>query len=470
MRIKFPAVTKLVFLVALLASFVLVGCPAQPTPTPEPPTPPVEETPTPPVDETPTPPPDDLEVYTVEEGDTLASIAARYSVTVEAILEVNPDIDDPAVIAPGQEIYLPEDAEEPALYTVEEGDTLESIALDQDVTVEAIMLANPDIADPGDIQPGQEIWIPASVPEPPVDETPTPTPEVDVTPTPDVDETPTPTPDVDVTPTPDVDVTPTPDVDETPTPPPDDLEVYTVEGVDTLDSIAARFSVTTEAILEVNPDIDDPAAIVPGQEIYLPPEAQEPTLYTVQEGDTLEDIALEHDVTVEAITAANPDITIPIVIVPGQEIWIPASVPEPPVDETPTPTPDVDETPTPTPDVDETPTPTPDETPTPTVAPDVAMTIEVVARDFEFDPDTIEVQAGQRVEFIVSTVDSFHTFSVRESEDATDDIIHVQLCPDDLCPGAEPVRFQHVFHEPGEYYLYCRIHEDQGMVGTIIVE
>jgi LysM repeat protein/plastocyanin len=337
MRIKFPAVTKLVFLAALLASFMLVGCPAQPTPTP---TPPVNDlTPTPPVDETPTPAPDDLTVYTVEEGDTLSSIAARYSTTVEAILEVNPDIVDPAVIIPGQEIYLPEEAEEPTLYTVEDGDTLESIAIDHDVTVEAIMLANPDIADPGDIVPGQEIWIPASVPEPPID----------VTPTPDVDVTPTPTTDVDVTPT------PTPDVDVTPTPTPD-------------------------------------------------------------------------------------------------------------VDVTPTPTLDV--TPTPTLDA----TPTPDVTPTPTIAPDVAMTIEVVAQDFEFDPDTIQVEAGQRVEFIVSTVDSFHTFSVKESEDATEDIIHIQLCPDALCPGAEPVRFQHVFDEPGEYYLYCRIHEDEGMVGTIIVE
>jgi LysM repeat protein len=462
---KFPAV-KLVFLVALLASFVLVGCPAETTPTPGAPV----------NDLTPTPSADDLTTYMVAEGDTLASIAARYSITVEAILEVNPDIDDPAVIVPGQAIFLPQEAEEPTRYTVEEGDTVESIVIDHDVTVEAIMMANPDIADPDDIQPGQEIWIPASVPLAEVTPTPdvdvTPTPDVDVTPTPDVDVTPT--PDVDVTPTPDVDVTPTPDVDETPTPPPGDLAVYTVEGVDTLDSIAARFSITTEALLEVNPDLDDLAAITPDQEIYLPPEAQEPTLYTVQEGDTLEDIALEHDVTVEAITAANPDITLPIVIVPGQEIWIPAAVPEPPADETRTPTPDVDVTPTPdgtlTPDADVTPTPDADVTPTPTIAPEVAMTIEIVAQDFEFDPDTIEVPVGQRVEFIVSTADNFYTFSVRENEDATDDIIHVQLCPPNLCPGAEPVRFQHVFTEPGEYYLYCSIHEDEGMVGTIIVQ
>ena len=184
--------------------------------------------------------------------------------------------------------------------------------------------------------------------------------------------------------------------------------------------------------------------------------------------------------------------------------------PTPPVDETPTPpvdvtpTPDVDMTPTPdidmtpTPDVDMTPTPDADVTPTPDVdvtpTPDVDVTptpdgtptpllpipiipddddvttIEITARDFEFDPDTIEVEAGQRVEFVISVEDSFHTFSVRESEDATEDVIHVNLCPEEICPGAEPVRFQHIFHEPGEYYLYCRVHEGQEMVGTIVVE
>jgi plastocyanin len=159
-----------------------------------------------------------------------------------------------------------------------------------------------------------------------------------------------------------------------------------------------------------------------------------------------------------------------------------AETPTPPTDQTPTPT--VDITPTPTPDVDQTPTPTPDAdvTPTPDATPtplfrlpfipddDDVVTVEVTARDFEFDPDTIEVEAGQRVRFVISVEDSFHTFSVRQSEDATEDIIHINLCPEEICPDAEAVRFEHVFPEPGEYYLYCRVHEAQGMVGTIIVE
>ena len=214
----------------------------------------------------------DTMTYTVQEGDTLSSIAARYSTTIAAIMEVNPEIDDPAEIDLGQEIQLPEEAQEPTLYTVQEGDTLTSIALEHDVTVGALHLATPDIVDPTEIFVGQEIWIPATVVDP---------------------------------------------------------TLYTVQEGDTLFSIAARYSTTVEAIMEVNPEIDDPAEIEVGQEIQLPEEAQEPTLYTVQEGDTLFSIADEHGITAEAIQAANPDIVDPAEVEAGQVIWVPAAVPEP---------------------------------------------------------------------------------------------------------------------------------------------
>lgn len=45
-------------------------------------------------------------------------------------------------------------------YTVQPGDTLGLIALDFDTTVEAIIAANPEITDPGDIDIGQVIIIP----------------------------------------------------------------------------------------------------------------------------------------------------------------------------------------------------------------------------------------------------------------------------------------------------------------------
>jgi plastocyanin len=112
------------------------------------------------------------------------------------------------------------------------------------------------------------------------------------------------------------------------------------------------------------------------------------------------------------------------------------------------------------------PTPAVQPSPTPTEEPDTEVrTIEVIARNYEFEPDTIRVQVGQLVEFVVSSPDEYHTFTVKESVDATEDIINLKVFPDD-----EPVSVQHTFKELGEYYLYCILHEGLGMTGMIIVE
>ena len=44
--------------------------------------------------------------------------------------------------------------------------------------------------------------------------------------------------------------------------------------------------------------------------------------YTVQEGDTLDEIALEHDTTVEELLAANPNVE-PTELRPGQRLRLP---------------------------------------------------------------------------------------------------------------------------------------------------
>jgi LysM repeat protein len=51
-------------------------------------------------------PTSDARVYSVRRGDTLTSIAARYGVTVAAILRVN-EIDDPNLIIVGQKLVIP---------------------------------------------------------------------------------------------------------------------------------------------------------------------------------------------------------------------------------------------------------------------------------------------------------------------------------------------------------------------------
>lgn len=49
----------------------------------------------------------ELVTYTVQPGEWLRAIALRYGTTVATILELNPQIPDPDLVQPGQEILLP---------------------------------------------------------------------------------------------------------------------------------------------------------------------------------------------------------------------------------------------------------------------------------------------------------------------------------------------------------------------------
>jgi LysM repeat protein len=54
-------------------------------------------------------PKDGQEIYRVRSGDTLGQIAISFGTTVEAILEANPDIDDPNRIYVGERLRIPVD-------------------------------------------------------------------------------------------------------------------------------------------------------------------------------------------------------------------------------------------------------------------------------------------------------------------------------------------------------------------------
>jgi len=47
------------------------------------------------------------DIYVVQPGDTLGSIAARCRVELEELLDANPGIEDPGRIFPGQRIRIP---------------------------------------------------------------------------------------------------------------------------------------------------------------------------------------------------------------------------------------------------------------------------------------------------------------------------------------------------------------------------
>jgi len=162
-----------------------------------------------------------MTTYIVQPGDTLYSIARRFNVSIEAILEVN-DIANPNFIYPGQILQIPnggEEGPEGFYYTVQPGDTLYSIARRFNADLRTLIRYN-QIAPPYTIYPGQQIFVPGvEAPEPPAGG-----------------------------------------------------RVYIVQEGDTLYSIAQRFNVGIDEIIRLN-NIPRPDLIYVGQRLLIPPSA-----------------------------------------------------------------------------------------------------------------------------------------------------------------------------------------------------
>ena len=123
--------------------------------------------------------------YTVQSGDTLSGIAQNYGVSLDALLAANPQIENPNIIFRGQVLTIPQEngsvPEAPqettaVQYTIVSGDTLSGIAQNYGISLSTLLTANPQIENPNLIFPGQELTIPqenGSVPEAPQESTAT---------------------------------------------------------------------------------------------------------------------------------------------------------------------------------------------------------------------------------------------------------------------------------------------------------
>jgi len=100
--------------------------------------------------------PGGTQVYIVQPGDTLKSIAIQFGTTTAVLRQLNPEITNPDLIRKGQRIIVPSSSN---TYIVQRGDTLGEIAVRFDTTVSALMRLNPQITNPNLIFPGQVIRI-----------------------------------------------------------------------------------------------------------------------------------------------------------------------------------------------------------------------------------------------------------------------------------------------------------------------
>ncbi len=173
-------------------------------------------------------------------------------------------------------------------YTIKSGDTLYKLAITYNTTVEAIMRLNTGI-DPNNLKIGQQICIPGRVPGP----------------------------------------GPGPNC-------PRGTFEYTIKSGDTIYKLAMKYNTTVEAILRVNPGIN-PNNLQIGQRICIPESGSGPGPrcpvgtfeYTIRSGDTIYNLAMKYNTTVEAILRVNPGLD-PNNLRVGQSICIPGQTPPKP--------------------------------------------------------------------------------------------------------------------------------------------
>jgi LysM repeat protein len=241
--------------------------------------------------------------YTVQPGDTLTSIAARYGTTVDAIVAAN-NLPNRSTIYAGQSLIIPTGgtASQPAqpasgTYTVQPGDTLSGIAARYGTTVQALLQANGLTSTT--IRVGQVLRIVPPDAAPPAQP-------------------------------------------QQPEKPQSGPTTYTVQPGDSLSTVAARFGVSRFDLASAN-GLAPSAFLYVGQVLTIPgtapaqpqqpaqptptnppappaaaptttpvpvqsapqAEAGKPVKYVVQRGDTLSGIAAKFDTTVEALRRLN---------------------------------------------------------------------------------------------------------------------------------------------------------------------
>ncbi len=229
-------------------------------------------------------------IHTVQAGESLISIAARYNVTAEKLLTAN-DLRDPTRLVEGRKLLIPpqdqHDQGKMMPYEIREGDTLLSIASKYGSSVTAIEVANPHLElDP--LSPGETIALPIIFSD---------------------------------------EAHPVASVEE-----PAEALYHIVQSGETPLAIAAAYDLPVEILLTAN-HIGDPRRLQIGQKLIIPPHAGingdfPVILYELTARDTLVGIASRFGSSLKDILAVNPDLD-PASWEVGQLVAIPVIFPLP---------------------------------------------------------------------------------------------------------------------------------------------
>ncbi len=227
-------------------------------------------------------------VHTVEEGESLRMLAAKYGISPATIMAAN-GLTDPDLIRVGQElVILPTNG---VLHRLKAGETLRQVAERYGVETVAIVQANDIGANPDLVVEGSQIIVPGAEP---IVQAPAPSTVADAGSEQQAASLPV-------------------------KPPVPSTRTYEVQPGDTLAGIASTFGVDVSTILTTN-GLDDPDMIKPGVELrILPVKGIE---YTVQPRETLADIAWKYQVDLGLLLDYN-DLDNPDVIRVGSKLVLP---------------------------------------------------------------------------------------------------------------------------------------------------
>lgn len=102
--------------------------------------------------------------YIVRPGDSMWTIANMYGIPLDCLIRANPQIPNPNLIYPGQQIcipaFCPPERHCREIYIVRPGDSMWTIANMFGIPLDCLIRANPQIPNPNLIYPGQQICIP----------------------------------------------------------------------------------------------------------------------------------------------------------------------------------------------------------------------------------------------------------------------------------------------------------------------